>query len=169
MGLEFSFPGHCCGCNEVLYETEQSAITFPEKERIIAEIKILRAYEYYWAMDNWGNIPFVTDFTSKELPRKRTGNLYLISLKKKFLPTLDKLQKVPTPAYYGHELHKVWPTPYWQNYTSIPRNGLAWIISKNVDACNKVIALNSYQIESDYWQTLRSKTNHLKRTFLLSL
>jgi len=36
-------------CNEVIYETQQTSITFPEKDQVISEIKILRAYYYYWA------------------------------------------------------------------------------------------------------------------------
>ena len=49
---EFVFGG-VSACNEVLYETEQSKIEFAGKDKIIAEIKILRALFYYWALDAW--------------------------------------------------------------------------------------------------------------------
>ncbi len=67
LAWEFVFEG-ISACNEIIYETEETDITFPAKEQIVSEIKVLRAYFYYFAMDNWGNIPFTIDFTDKELP-----------------------------------------------------------------------------------------------------
>src|SRR5690606_17227258 len=47
---EFVFGG-ISACNEVLYETESSPFNFAVKDKILAEIKILRALFYYWGMD----------------------------------------------------------------------------------------------------------------------
>ena len=70
LAWNFVFEG-ISACNEVIYETEQTDITFPEKEQIVSEIKILRAFFYYWGIDNWGNIPFSDDFTDKNLSEQK--------------------------------------------------------------------------------------------------
>ena len=44
--LYTSFNG-IAACNEIIYETELSPIQFEGKEKIIAEMKILRAFYYY--------------------------------------------------------------------------------------------------------------------------
>ena len=155
------------GCNEVLYETEQSSITFPEKDRIIAEIKILRAYEYYWAMDNWGNIPFVTDFTSKELPPQKDRKFVFDFVEKEILANVDILQKVPTQAYYGRVTQGMAYTLLAKLYL----NSQEWIgvdnFQKSVDACDKVIALNSYQIESNYFTNFKIKNEPSKENIFV--
>ena len=100
LAWEFLFEG-ISACNEVIYETEQTAITFPEKERIVAEIKVLRAFLYYWGMDNWGNIPFSADFSDKKLPLQKGRKFIFDFIEKDILDNIDKLQSQPGPSYYG--------------------------------------------------------------------
>ena len=57
MGWDFCFDG-ITACNDVLYETEHSGMDFEGKDRIIAEMKVLRAFFYFLAVDCWGNVPF---------------------------------------------------------------------------------------------------------------
>ena len=70
-GWSFCFDGISI-CNQVLYQVQSSPVQFAKKESIIAEIKILRAFYYYKAIDWFGNIPITTDFKDTKIPPQRT-------------------------------------------------------------------------------------------------
>ena len=142
-------------CNEVIYETEQTEITFPEKDRIVSEIKILRAFLYYWGMDNWGNIPFSIDFTDKKLAEQKNRQFIFNYIEKEILDNVDKLQEQPAPNYYGRVNQGVAYTLLAKLYL----NAHEWIgedkFQQSVNACDKVIALNAYMIEDDYFTNFK--------------
>ena len=62
------------GANRVIYEIESGAIPVDDetKVKIPAEMRALRAYNYSLLLDNFGNVPIVTDFTSADLPEQST-------------------------------------------------------------------------------------------------
>ncbi len=138
-------------CNEVIYETEQTSITFPEKERVISEIKVLRAYFYYLAMDNWGNIPFTIDYTEKNLPTQKDRAYVFDYIENEVLENIDILKDTPDASYYGRVTQGIASTLLAKLYL----NAEEWIgenrFQDAIDACNKVTALNSYQIADDYF------------------
>ena len=86
-------------CNEILAVI--SPIEFTGKERVLAEIKILRAYYYYWALDNWGNIPFTIDFSNQDLPEQKNRQFVYDFIVQEILDNIDLVQDLPTPEYYG--------------------------------------------------------------------
>lgn len=154
LAWEFVFEG-ISACNEVIYETEQTEITFPEKERIVAEIKILRAFLYYWGMDNWGNIPFSIDFADKKLPEQKGRKFIFDYIEKDILDNMEKLQSQPGPSYYGRVTQGMAYTLLAKLYL----NAEEWIgenkFQESVDACDHVIALNSFRIEDDYFANFK--------------
>ncbi len=154
LAWNFVFEG-ISACNEVIYETEQTDITFPEKEQIVSEIKILRAFFYYWGIDNWGNIPFSDDFTDKNLSVQQNRKFVFDFIEKDILDNMDKLQSTPGPSYYGRVTQGMAYTLLAKMYL----NAQEWIgedkYQKSIDACNKVIALNSYRIEDDFFTNFK--------------
>jgi len=142
-------------CNEVLYETETTPINFEGKERVIAEIKILRALFYYWAMDNWGNIPFTVDFTDKKLPLQKDRNYIFNFLVNEITSNIDKLQAQPTAEYYGRVTQGMAYTLLAKLYL----NASEWIgqamWEEAVQACNKVIESGAYSIEDDFFANFK--------------
>lgn len=61
--------------NRVLYQIDAGIAPIDEaatKTRIIAELRALRAYAYWLLLDNFGNVPIVTDFTAEDLPTQAT-------------------------------------------------------------------------------------------------
>ncbi len=142
-------------CNEVIYETEFTSIVFPEKERIVSEIKVLRAYYYYLALDNWGNIPFSIDWTDKNLPVQKDRKFVYAYIENEILTNVDKLNDKPTSDYYGRVTQGVAYTLLAKLYL----NAQEWIgedkFQASVDACDKVIAMNSYHIEDDFFSNFK--------------
>jgi hypothetical protein len=53
-------------CNRLIFSFEQ--LDNPNSAAFIGELRALRALFYYWALDAFGNVPLVTDFTSTESP-----------------------------------------------------------------------------------------------------
>lgn len=151
---EYVFEG-ISACNEVIYETEQSDIAFEGKDRIVSEIKILRALFYYWAADNWGNIPFTTDFTDKELPEQKDRAFVFSFIEQEILDNVDILQADPTDAYYGRVTKGMAYTLLAKLYL----NAEEWIgvdrYADAVAACDQVIDLNAYSLEADYFANFK--------------
>jgi starch-binding outer membrane protein, SusD/RagB family len=154
LAWEFVFSG-ISACNEVLYSTQASPISFDGKDRIIAEIKILRALYYYWAIDNWANVPFTIDFTEKTLPVQKNRAFIFDFIINEILDNVDKLQDAPTSEYYGRVTKGMAYTLLAKMYL----NANEWIATpmfeEAVDACNEVIALNAYIIEDDFFTNFK--------------
>jgi hypothetical protein len=53
-------------CNRLIYQFE--SLGTPEADAFIAELRGVRALWYYWAVDAFGNVPLVVDFTDTEAP-----------------------------------------------------------------------------------------------------
>ncbi len=53
-------------CNRLIYQFQ--SLKTPEADAFIAELRAVRALWYYWAVDAFGNIPLVTDFTQVDPP-----------------------------------------------------------------------------------------------------
>ncbi len=60
--------------NRLIYQIESGVAPVSEALRpgIMAELRALRAYYYYLLLDDFGNVPIVTDFTDTELPQQST-------------------------------------------------------------------------------------------------
>lgn len=154
-------------CNEVLYVIEQSSIEFSGKDRVLAEIKILRAYFYFWAADGWGNIPFSTDFTDKTLPLQKDRQFIYDYLVDEITSNIDILQDQPTSEYYGRVTKGMAYTLLAKIYMSAEE----WIDEEKWEeanaACDEVIALNAYEIEDDYFTNFKVKNEVSKENIFV--
>ncbi len=61
-------------CNRVLYQITSGTVPVnsTDKPHILAELKALRAYYYSLLLDNFGNVPIVTNFKATDLPKQST-------------------------------------------------------------------------------------------------
>ncbi|MCE5332538.1 MAG: RagB/SusD family nutrient uptake outer membrane protein [Bacteroidales bacterium] len=163
---EFVFGG-ITACNEVLYETESSPYDFPGKNKIMAEIKVLRALFYYWGMDAWGDIPFATDFTDKTLPPKKSRAFIYDFVEKEVKDNISYLDEVPTSENYGRvtkgmaftllaKLYlnaNVWKgTPHWDDAEKM---------------CDSVINKNHYQLENNYFDNFKINNESSKENIFV--
>ncbi|HNP17139.1 MAG TPA: RagB/SusD family nutrient uptake outer membrane protein [Fulvivirga sp.] len=140
-------------CNEILYVI--TPIEFENKDRVLAEIKILRAFYYYWGIDYWGNIPFSVDFSSTEPPLQKDRKFIFDFIVKEIEDNVDALQEFPTPEYYGRVTKGMAYTLLAKMYL----NASEWVgenkFNEAVIACDKVIAIGAYQIENDYFANFK--------------
>ena len=154
LAWNFVFEG-ISACNEIIYETEETDIEFAAKDQIVSEIKILRAYFYYLAMDNWGNVPYTINFTDRELPPQKDRKFIFDYIETEVLGNVEKLQREPTSSNYGRVTQGVAYTLLAKLYL----NAQEWIgedrFQMAVDACDMVIAIGGYKIEDDYFTNFK--------------
>ncbi len=166
LAWEFVFGG-ISACNEVIYATELSPLAFDGKDKIVAEIKILRALFYYWALDNWGNVPFTIDFSDKKLPPQKNRQFLFNFIIQEIQDNIGKLQVVPTSASYGRVTKGMASTLLAKMYL----NANEWIGTpmweQAVNACNEVINMNAYKIEDDYFANFRVKNESSKENIFV--
>lgn len=60
--------------NRVIYQIESGTVPLedPLRTEVLAELKVARAFYYALLLDNFGNVPIVTDFTLEEAPEQNT-------------------------------------------------------------------------------------------------
>lgn len=148
-GWDFCFDG-IASCNEILYETSKSDIEFDGKDRIIAEVKILRAFYYFMAVDGWANVPYSIDYTDSSYPVQKDRAFMVPWIEKEILDNVGLLQEAPTSEYYGRVTKGMAYTLLAKLYLmSEEWIGTAkWAEAES--ACKKVIDSNHYIIEDNY-------------------
>jgi hypothetical protein len=55
-------------CNQILYQMDEANVEFNGSEKLVAEVKMVRAWLYLKGIDWFRNLPLVTDFTDTDLP-----------------------------------------------------------------------------------------------------
>ncbi len=136
-------------CNEIL-ET-LAPIDFSAKDRILSEIKILRAFYYYWGLDYWGNIPYSITYSDKTAPPQKNRKFIYDFILQEITDNIDNLQDQPTSEYYGRVTKGMAYTLLAKMYL----NAEEWVgedrYQEAIDACDQVIALGAYAIADDYF------------------
>ena len=149
-GWSFCFDGISI-CNQVLYQVQSSPVQFAKKESIIAEIKILRAFYYYKAIDWFGNIPITTDFKDTKIPPQRTRAEVFQFIEKEINENVVKLDPFTTAENYGRVTQAMAYTMLAKLYL----NANAWTGVAKWDeaakAAEAVISMGHYTLSPDYF------------------
>lgn len=138
-------------CNRVIYQLNTLSFEIKNKESVIAELEVARAYWYYLLCEAFGNVPIVDRFDVPEgfLPETSSREDVFVFVEKSLKDNMDKLSD-DTKTYYGR-FNK------WNARMLLARlylNAEAWI-GKNMYAecealCDEIMASGKYQLESDY-------------------
>lgn len=148
-GWNWIFNG-IAACNEIIYETELSTITFDGKDKIVAEMKILRAFYYYQAISNWGSVPFTVDYTDTGYPEQKSREYIFDYLIDEINSNIDKLDAVPLSTNYG----RVTQGAAYCLLAKMYLNANTWFGTPMYDkaeaACKKIIDSKAYSLEDDY-------------------
>jgi hypothetical protein len=142
-------------CNRLLSQIEDGTIGVEgeAKDKLISELKVLRASYYYILVDFYGNIPIVTDYKDVDLPEQSSRTEVFNFIISEITDNIDNLSEEARGYYYGR-FNK------WAAYTLLAKiylNAEVWIGTAHWDdciiACNKVIAFaestGSYALESN--------------------
>nr|WP_129730415.1 RagB/SusD family nutrient uptake outer membrane protein [Parabacteroides goldsteinii] len=88
-------------CNRVLYQIEESGLDLPNKDKMIAEIKIVRAMWYYYLFDIFGNVPLVDKYDVPDgwLPETASRADIYKFIEKELLENIDKASEDKVSTY----------------------------------------------------------------------
>lgn len=138
-------------CNQVIYQLEESPVQFDTKANILSEIKIIRAFYYYDALDWFGNIPITTDFKDTEIPEQKTSKEVFDFIVKEITDNVSNLNPYPTPQNYGRATQAMAYTMLAKLYL----NANAWTgVTKwdeAVQAADAVINMAHFSLSPDYF------------------
>lgn len=138
--------------NRVLYQIESGAIPVDAdtKVKIPAELRALRAYNYSLLLDNFGNVPIVTDFTATDLPQQSTRQQVYDFVVKELTDALPNLSEETGTATYGRMTK-------WAALAILARVQLNAEVYTGTPHYSDVIALTQqiidggkYKLEADY-------------------
>lgn len=138
--------------NRVLYQVEGSTAEVAGKEGLIAELKILRAFNYWLWMDMFGTPPLVTSFADADpTPANSTRAEIYAFIEQEVLDNIDALSEVSGGEYYGRVnkwtayalLAKLYLNA--EVYTGTPQ----W--EKAIAACDQIIESDVYILEPDFF------------------
>lgn len=138
-------------CNQILYELERTDVDFEEKDNLLAEVKIIRAYLYFLGIDLFGDIPITTDFSDTSLPSQTSRAEAFAFVESEILANADLLEDAPNAQNYG----RVTKAMAYTVLTKLYLNAEVWtgtpMWQKAVDAADQVINLGTLSLEDDYF------------------
>lgn len=141
-------------CNQILYEFSQATLDFPVKENMIAEIKTMRAWFYFNAMDLFGDVPLTTDFTDTSIPEQKSRAEIFAFVEKELKENVGLLADSPSGTY-GRATKPFAYTILAKMYL----NSEKWFgtakLQETIDMCNKVIDLGTLQLENDFFANFK--------------
>ncbi len=143
-----------------LASTEQSDVT-----KFVAEARFIRALNYYFALDLWGNVPFITekDKVGAFLPRQiKRAELftYLETELKSMIPALA--------APGANEYARADQAAAYTLLAKLYLNSEVYLGAGNgkftecIEYCNKIINSGAYNLTTDY-KNLFLADNHIRR------
>ena len=159
--------GSIATCNQILYTIESSPAQIPDKERVLAEIRGVRAFWYYVFMDMFGNVPLVTDFTDTELPTNTPRAQVYEFILSELNEIKDLVRDDVTAASYGKltkgAVYTLLAKMYLNAMVWNPAGGPKW--QEAADACDVVMGLD-YMLEPS-WETNFLVNNEISRETIL--
>lgn len=89
--------------NRVIYQIESGVVALDEATMTstLAELRAMRAYYYSLLLDNFGNVPIVTDFASEELPSQSTRQEVYDFVVGQLTEALPQLSDAADASTYG--------------------------------------------------------------------
>ena len=137
-------------CNEIIYETELSSVNFDGKDKIVAEMKVLRCFYYYEAISNWGNVPFSEDYTDTSYPQQKTRKEVYDTIEKELLDNVSLLDAAPSSTNYG----RITQAAAYCILAKMYMNSQVWFgtdrFAEAAAVCKKIVHSGNYSIENDY-------------------
>ena len=145
----FQAIGYCNYFLNVIEEKDVSGMDLPiSKDQMIAEVKMVRALHYYWALSNFGNIPIVETVGEPNPPTQPSEEVFAF-IEKEILENIPKLSEKGDPGWYGHFTKSAAQALLAKLYLNAEKfTGTArW--EDCIQACNAVLAAN-YSLDPEW-------------------
>lgn len=149
MTWEFIFDG-VAACNDAIYAFQTTKFEFDGKQRMISEIKVLRALLYFLAADGYGTVPFCIDKMDRSYPKPKDRTFIYNWLETEINENIEPLADSRETYYYGRVTKGVAYTLLAKLYLNAQAWGLAPQWAKAAEAAKAVIESGTYQLADNY-------------------
>ena len=139
-------------CNRIINQLTNELVPVPateSREALIAEMTVMRSLYYWLLMDNFGDIPFITDL-SQELPTITDRATIYEAITADVVNHMDKLPTEVSTSTYGRMTKwgaKALLANLYLN-AEVYVGTAEW--NKCLEQCNDIISSNQYQLEAEY-------------------
>lgn len=137
-------------CNKI-YSLVEENLNVANKEQVLAEIRGVRAYWYYLLMDNFGNVPIVTDFNDISLPKTSSRKEVYKFILSELEEIKDIVRSDVSSSSYGKVtkgfVYTLMAKMYLNAMVWNPDDGAKW--QECIDACDVVMNLD-YVLEPNW-------------------
>ncbi len=146
----FQAIGYCNNFIDNIQNIDVSKFNLPvSKNQMIAEVRMVRALHYYWALNEFGNIP-VVEHTSIINPASNTPADAFTFIEKEIKESIPDLSEKGDANWYGHftktaayallaklylNAEAITGTAHWQDC---------------IDACDKIISSGKYSLDENW-------------------
>jgi hypothetical protein len=144
---EFCF-STLANCNQIIYQVENSPAQFDGKEGMLAELKTLRAFVLYKAVDLWGNIPINMDFEDTSLPIQYNRSDAYDLVENELLAAYPLTEAAPSSDYYGRCIRPVAFAILAKMYLNSEKWTGKARYAEAIDMCDSIISKGNYQLEN---------------------
>lgn len=152
--------------NAILQKLEESKVVLPSKDQIIAQMKVLRAFHYYLAMDAFGNIPIVTSFAQTDPPRNTPRAEAFKFVEKEILDNIQALPATLDTKNYG----KVTKGMAFMLLARLYANAQVYTGTARWADCIKMcdsVTRQGYQLEADYFANFSTHNENSKENIFV--
>ena len=146
---EFIFNG-ISACNDVIYALEQTEFEFDGKDRVKAEMLVLRAFYYFLAAEAYNNVPFSTDKMDKSYPKPKDRQYLFGWIENEVLTNIESLADSRETNYYGRVTKGVAYTLLTKLYMQAESWGFEPKWAEAAAAAKKVITSGVYELADNY-------------------
>ena len=164
--------GGISNCNRVieLFEdlVERGRVEPDVANAFIAEVKVLRAYFYYWLLDLYGNVPIIESFS--DAPQNPANNSrqevydFVEAELETNVPLLTQAKDGTTYARFNYWAGKALQTRLYLN-AEVYTGTAQW--QKALDAANEIINSNLYSLEGDYFTNFNTENSGSNENILV--
>lgn len=154
-GWNFGFSG-VNNVNRLIFQFNelvgQGLVSQTDADAFIAELKVLRAFYYYWLLDLYGQVPIVTQFADADpTPASNTRQQVFDFVASELNENVPKLSQAVDGSTYGRMNYwagKAIQAKLYLNagvYTGTPR----W--AETIAACDEIINSGRYSLEANFF------------------
>ncbi len=142
--------GGVSACNRLIFQFEE--LGNPLTDPFIGELKALRAIYYMWLLDQYGNVPIVTDFADSDPnpPTKSRAEVYQF-VESELLDNLDKVSEAVDGTTYGRINRMAVQMALAKLYmnSEVYIGQAKW--QQAAAACDAIMNSGNYSMEADYF------------------
>lgn len=140
-------------CNRLIYQFENFEGEISNREAIFAELKVLRAFYYFWLCDMFGNVPLVTRFDVEEgfLPTQATRQEIFNFVESEIKSNMAQLSDEKSLLTYGRMTQWVARAILARLYL----NAGVYVGTERwqdcIDQCDAIINSAKFDLEANYF------------------